>query len=193
MTSKNTETFCPASVKEWRSWLSQNHISKSSIWVVFYKKNSKKPYISWSEAVDEALCFGWIDSTKKRIDDEKYMQFYSQRKPTSTWSKINKDKVKLLMEKGLMAQAGMDKVETAKQNGSWSILDAAENLTIPKDLETEFQTKPTAKDFFLSLSRSNRKSILQWIAMAKRPETRQKRIRETVDLANKNLKPKQFR
>ncbi|MCD6066899.1 MAG: hypothetical protein K0S33_1725 [Bacteroidetes bacterium] len=151
------------------------------------------PSISWSEAVDEALCFGWIDSTRKSLDDEKFMQFFSKRKAVSTWSKVNKEKVRQLIEQGLMTEAGLASIETAKQNGSWNILDGVEELTIPKDLEKEFKIHKGSKPFFLSLSKSVRKMILQWIVLAKRPETRQKRISEVAELAAQNLKPKQFR
>lgn len=147
---------------------------------------------SWSEAVDEALCFGWIDSTARSIDDDTFMQFFCKRKPNSVWSKINKAKVLRLIDDGLMTQAGYNSIDTAKQNGSWTILDEVEELTIPADLEKEFKTNPGSEDFFLSLSKSVRKSILQWIILAKRPETRQKRIVEIVELAARKLKPKQF-
>ncbi|WP_310589106.1 YdeI/OmpD-associated family protein [Runella aurantiaca] len=151
------------------------------------------PSITWSEAVDQALCFGWIDSTSKPIDDEKFMQFFCKRKPKSVWSKINKEKVLRLTEAGLMTQAGFESIETAKLNGSWNILDEVEELTIPQDLTDELKMKPVAEEFFLSLSKSVRKSILQWLVLAKRPETRQNRITEIAELAAQKLKPKQFR
>jgi uncharacterized protein YdeI (YjbR/CyaY-like superfamily) len=148
------------------------------------------PTISWSEAVDEALCFGWIDSKALSIDEEKYKQFFTKRKPSSAWSKINKEKIKRLIEEGLMMPAGLASIEVAKQNGSWTILDEVEELTIPKDLEKAFRTNKVSKKFFLSLSKSVQKMILQWIAFAKREETRQKRIHEVATLAAKKLKPK---
>jgi len=189
---KETATVCPASRQEWRLWLQKNHGIKQSAWLVYYKKHSGKPSISWSEAVDEALCFGWIDSTKKTIDDESFMQFFCRRKPNSTWSKINKAKTVLLISEGLMEKAGYQSIDTAKQNGSWTILDGAEDLTIPKDLEKEFKTRPGSKAFFLSLSNSVRKAMLQWLVLAKQEVTRQKRIKEIAGLAAKQLKPKQF-
>jgi len=143
--------------------------------------------------VDEALCFGWIDSTARPIDDEKYMQFFCKRKPNSVWSKINKEKIKRLIDAELITEAGFESIEIAKQNGSWNILDEVEELIIPEDLEKEFETKPGSKDFFLSLSKSVRKAILQWLVLAKQPATRQKRIYEIVELASQKLKPKQFR
>lgn len=151
------------------------------------------PTLSWSEAVDEALCFGWIDSTRKTIDEEKFIQFFSKRKPNSVWSKINKEKVQRLIDERLMTPAGYESIERAKQNGSWAILDDVEELIIPNDLEKEFKTKLGSKDFFLSLSKSVRKSILQWLTLAKQQETRQKRMSEIAELASQKLKPKQFR
>ena len=151
------------------------------------------PAVSWSEAVDEALCFGWIDSTKRPIDEEKYMQYYGKRKPTSTWSKVNKEKVEKLIADGRMTSAGLESIKIAKQNGSWNILDTVEALIIPDDLEKAFKTTPGSRDFFLALSKSAKKSILHWLVMAKRPETRQKRIKETVESAGQHLLPKPLR
>jgi uncharacterized protein YdeI (YjbR/CyaY-like superfamily) len=193
MHKKDIETFCPASVQEWRLWLKENHSSKQSIWLVYYKKKANIPTVTYSDAVDEALCFGWIDSKAKPLDEEKFMRFFCKRKPNSVWSKINKGKVQRLIDQGLMTQAGYESIETAKQNGSWIILDDVEELKIAKDLEKEFDIQPGSKEFFLSLSKSVRKSILQWLVLAKRPETRQKRINEIAELASHKLKPKQFR
>ncbi len=186
------ETFYPTSRQEWRQWLQENHASKQSVWLICYKMKSGKPTISWSEAVDEALCFGWIDSIRKPLDNERFIQFFGRRKPKGTWSKVNKEKIKQLIDGGLMTKAGFETIETAKQNGSWTILDTVEELEIPRDLEREFSVQPGSKDYFLSLSKSVRKRILQWVVLAKRPETRQNRINEIAELAAKKLKPKQF-
>lgn len=192
MISEEIETFYPASRQAWRLWLSEHHISKQAVWLVQYKKSANIPTISWSEAVEEALCFGWIDGIRKSIDHERYIQFFTKRKPRSTWSKLNKAKVLELIEAGLMTTAGHESIIRAKENGSWTILDEVEELVIPHDLEVEFSRQPEAKAFFLTLSKSIRKAILQWIAFAKRPETKAKRIAEVVDLASQKLKPKQF-
>jgi uncharacterized protein YdeI (YjbR/CyaY-like superfamily) len=193
MQKKSIETFCPASRQDWRQWLKENHTSKRSVLLIYYKKKANIPTIIYSEAVDEALCFGWIDSTRTSLGDDKFMQFFCKRKPKSVWSKINKEKVQRLIDEGLMTQAGYERIETAKQNGSWTILDDVEKLKIPKDLANEFKGKPGSKNYFMSLSRSVRKSILQWLVLAKRPETRQKRINEIAELASQKMKPKQFR
>jgi uncharacterized protein YdeI (YjbR/CyaY-like superfamily) len=187
---KEAEIFYPASPAAWRGWLQKNYLSKLAVWLVFYNKSSGKKTITWSEAVDVALCFGWIDSKKIKIDEETAHQFFSKRKSNSTWSKINKQKIQQLIESGLMTEAGLQAVETAKKNGSWTMLDEVEEFLIPEDLETEFKTRPHAKDFFLSLSKSVRKLILQWLVFARRPETRQKRITEIVERAEQKQKPR---
>ena len=187
------ETFSPTSRQDWRQWLAENHHSKTSIWLIYYKKQAKMPTISWSEAVDEALCFGWIDSVQKPIDGEKFMQFFSKRKTNSVWSKINKGKVQQLIAENKMTEAGYKSIEIAQQNGSWTILDEAEELIIPEDLNKAFTLQTGSKDFFLSLSKSGQKAILQWLVLAKLAETRQKRINEIAELAAQKLKPKQFR
>ncbi|NCA22164.1 MAG: hypothetical protein EBS86_13615, partial [Crocinitomicaceae bacterium] len=152
---KEIETFYPKSRQEWREWLQENHDKKQSVWLIYYKKKSNVPTVIYSEAVDEALCFGWIDSKAKPIDEHTFMQFFSKRKEKSVWSKVNKEKIERLTKEGLMADAGFKIIEIAKKNGDWTILDEAEALIIPTDLEEEFQKKPSAKDYFLGLSRSD--------------------------------------
>lgn len=174
------ETFYPRSQAEWRDWLEVNHSTKQSVWVIFYKKKTKIPSLVWSDAVDEAICFGWIDSKIKPIDDEKFTQFFSKRKPKSVWSKVNKAKVERLTAAGLMTEAGLKAIEIAKQNGSWTILDEAEDDSVPQDLVNELQKIKGGMDYFQSLSKSNRKMYLHRIAVAKRPETKQKRIAEMI-------------
>ncbi|GGF67013.1 YdeI/OmpD-associated family protein [Wenyingzhuangia marina] len=189
MTKKEINSFCPSNQQEWRMWLEKNHVTEDFVWLIIYKKHTKKPTVSWSEAVDQALCFGWIDSTKRPIDSEKYMQYFGKRKAKSNWSKINKDKIKLLTQQGLMTTAGIESVKTAKENGSWTILDTVEALIIPQDLEIAFSKHQNAKDFFLSLSKSLQKILLYKIVSAKRPETRQKRIDEIALQMENHQKP----
>ncbi|MBP9933857.1 MAG: hypothetical protein KBF25_09180, partial [Chitinophagaceae bacterium] len=127
---KEIQTFYPKSRQDWREWLQVNHDKKQSVWLIYYKKKSNIPTVTYNEAVDEALCFGWIDSKSKPIDEHKFMQFFSRRKEKSIWSKINKDKIERLTNERLMTKAGFEIVEKAKQNGSWTILDEAEALII---------------------------------------------------------------
>ena len=189
MINNDIEEFCPKNQQEWRLWLEKNHINKNAVWLIIYKKNTAKENISWSKAVDEALCFGWIDSTKKTIDTEKYIQYFCKRKVKSNWSKVNKDKIEVLTKNGLMALAGIESVKTAKQNGSWTILDSVEALMVPPSLQVAFSKNKSAEAFYLSLSKSSRKTLLYRIVQAKRPETKQKRIDEIVTQMADHQKP----
>jgi uncharacterized protein YdeI (YjbR/CyaY-like superfamily) len=185
--------YCPSGKQDWRKWLELNHNKKEAVWLIFYKKKSPNYNISWSDSVDEALCFGWIDSVKKTIDTEKYKQYFSKRKVKSNWSKINKGKVKTLIEQGLMEKEGYKSIEIAKKNDSWTILDQVEALVIPEDLKDAFLSHKESMEYFNSLSKSAKKILLYWVVSAKRTETRQKRILEIAENASENLKPKQFR
>lgn len=190
MQKREPEIFYPKNKNDWREWLEKNHESEESVWLVFYKKSSGKESLTWSESVDIALCFGWIDSKKIGIDDEKSHQFFSKRKAKSTWSKINKQKIEQLTELGEMREAGLKIIEVAKENGSWTILDEVEELIIPEDLKSALQENPDATDNFEKFSKSVKKMILYWVISAKRPETRQNRIKEIAERAAENLKPK---
>lgn len=181
MNENQIESIYLKSRQHWRKWLQKNHDKKDSIWLICYKKESNTPSIAWSDAVDEALCFGWIDSQRNSIDEEKFMQRFSRRKANSTWSKVNKQKIQRLVKEGLMTEAGIKVIEAAKRNGSWSTLDEVEERTIPKDLENAFKKRRGSKSYFLSLSRSKRRVLLLGLVMAKRPETRAKRISEIVE------------
>jgi uncharacterized protein YdeI (YjbR/CyaY-like superfamily) len=189
---ENSEEFYPANQEEWRKWLEENHSRKNSVWLIFRKEGTGNPNLSWSQAVDEAICFGWIDNVKKTIDDEFYKQYFCPRKANSIWSKINKNKVALLTQQGLMKEEGVKSVEIAKENGSWSILDEVDALQIPDDLLAELEARDGAKACFEQFSKSIKKGILYWVISAKRPATRQKRILEIAERASQNLKPKQF-
>lgn len=190
---KDVEDYCPANKKEWRKWLKENHIKKKAVWLILRKKSSANPNLSWSEAVDEALCFGWIDSTKRTIDSDHYKQYFSKRKAKSNWSKVNKNKVKTLIDQGLMEEEGFKSIEIAKENGSWTILDEVEELIIPADLKDALANHKSSTAYFNGLSKSTKKLLLHWVVSAKRNETRQKRIRQVVESANEKMKPKLFR
>lgn len=176
----NIESFYPKSRQQWRKWLEKNHDKKDEVWLICYKKETGKPSVVWSDIVDEALCFGWIDSIRKSIDSEKYKQRMSKRKPKSTWSGINKAKVKRLIKEGLMTEAGLRAIDVAKKNGYWTILDEVEKLTVPEDLARAFKKKPGSKAHFDSLSRSAKRILLVGLVMAKSKETRMKRIADIV-------------
>lgn len=193
MSKKEAITFCPKNQAEWREWLQENHATKQNIWLVYYKKSSTKHNLEWSHAVDEALCYGWIDSTKKSLDSERFMQYFSPRKPNSTWSKVNKDKVEELITRGLMTDAGMKCIEIAKENESWTFLDSIDALIMPEDLKLELQAYPQALSFYEAQKKALKRGLLYWIKSAKRPETRAKRIQEIANQAAQQDVPKQFR
>ena len=186
-------SYCPKDKADWRNWLKENHIKEDSVWLIYNKKNSPNPNLNWSEAVDEALCFGWIDSTARPIDEIQYKQYFCKRKPKSNWSKVNKDKVEVLMEQGLMEEAGLKSIAIAKENGSWTFLDQVEALIVPEDLIEELKNHEGAREYFDSLSKSIKKNLLYWVISAKREATRQKRIIEIAENAGQEMKPKQFR
>lgn len=185
-------TFYAKDRAEWRHWLEQNHASSRGVWLVYYKKDSGKPRVSYGEAVEEALCFGWVDSRPNALDDERYLQLFSPRKPGSPWSKLNKQRVEKLTEHGAMTPAGLEKVEAAKRDGSWGKWDAVEELVVPADLEEALCADKAAGENFQAFSRSSKKNILWWIESAKHPKTRSKRIGETVALAAKNIKANHY-
>ncbi|BDD08268.1 hypothetical protein FUAX_07000 [Fulvitalea axinellae] len=190
---RNTEEYCPSNKEEWRRWLELNHIKKDTIWLIFHRKGTPNYNLSWSDSVDEALCFGWIDSTKKTIDSERYKQYFRKRKAKSNWSKINKQKVENLIQQGLMTEEGFKSIKIAKENGSWTFLDEVEELKMPDDLIEELMKFDGAKDYFDSLSKSEKKHLLYWVISAKREETRRKRIIEIAENAGRQMKPKSFR
>jgi uncharacterized protein YdeI (YjbR/CyaY-like superfamily) len=187
------KTFYAKSQKEWRKWLEKNHPLEKSVWLIIYKKETGIPSVYYPEAVDEAICFGWIDSKPNKRDDESYYQFFAKRNPKSNWSKVNKTKVERLLKKGLIAKAGLDAIEMAKQNGTWTALDKVEEMAIPIDLQKAFDKNKKAFLNFDKFPRSSKRNILEWIMNAKRTETRQKRIVETVELAGKNIKANHYR
>lgn len=184
------DTFLAHNRLEWREWLQNNHRTSRGIWLVFYKKASGKPRITYDESVEEALCFGWIDSLPRKLDDERSMLVFTPRKPKSPWSKLNKQRLEGLLARGLVTEAGLEKIEAAKLDGSWSVLDEVEELTIPADLQAAFAANSVANDYFTAFNNSSKKGILWWIESARRPETRQKRIEEAVSLAARNVKAK---
>lgn len=183
------ETFQAKNRKEWREWLEKNYKISRGVWLIYYKVKSGKSSVQYSEAVKEALCFGWIDSKVKSLDEERYMQIFTPRKPKSVWSKLNKQYIEELIEQGLMTEAGLNKIEAAKQDGSWYTLDAIEDLIIPADLKQALEANEIANRHFQAFSNSSKKNILFWIESAKRPETRLKRIEQTISSAAQNKNP----
>ena len=170
---------------------SNNHKTLNGVFLIFYKVESGKPSMRWEEAVKVALCFGWIDSTVKRIDHERRRQYFCPRKPKSTWSKLNKSYIRLLISDNKMHQSGLDIINAAKQNGSWTVLDNVENLIIPEDLQLAFNENSQAFENYQNFARGYRKSYLYWLNQAKRKETRQNRIQKIVAFCKNNKKTPQ--
>jgi uncharacterized protein YdeI (YjbR/CyaY-like superfamily) len=177
---------------QWRAWLAENHLISKGVWLVYYKKSSGKPHLSYGEAVEEALCFGWIDSKPNTLDAEKSKQYYSPRNPKSNWSKINKERVEVLLAANLIMPQGLKMIELAKQTGTWSALDVVDNLLIPSDLAEALKKYSPAEANFDAFPRSVKKGILEWILNAKTAETRAKRINETATLASQNIRANQY-
>ena len=182
------EDFHPLSRCEWRAWLEENHDKSDGIWFVYYKKAAGKPRVTYDEAVEEALCFGWIDSVPRKMDDERSKLLFTPRKPKSVWSKPNKERVRKLIESGAMTEIGLKKIEAAKKDGSWNALDRSDSLTIEKDLVEAFEVNAAAKQNFENFTDSVKRVILSWIYSAKTEATREKRIEKTISMARKNLR-----
>lgn len=188
-----TKTFHAKTRNDWRKWLLKNHKKEKSIWLIIYKKESKIKSVYYPEAVEEALCFGWIDSKPNKRDNESFYQFFSKRNPKSNWSAVNKKKVEKLINAGLMTEVGLEMIELAKKTGTWTALNNVENLTLPEDLIKALKKEKSAFENFEAFPRSVKRGILEWIQNAKKAETREKRINETASLASKNIRANQYK
>ncbi len=176
----------------WRTWLLENYETSTGVFLLTYLKQTGKPYLKYDESVEEALCFGWIDSTKRKIDATSSKLLFTPRSLKSNWSALNKTRVDRLITKGLMLPAGLAKVEYAKQHGTWDALNEVTETIIPPDLMVAFEHNLSALEHWEKFSKSSRRGILEWILNAKTPETRAKRILETATLADQNVKANQY-
>ena len=172
------KSYCPKDRKAWRNWLIKNHSKKPGAWLIYYKKDSGKPRVSYDDAVEEALCFGWIDSIMKPLDEEKYMQKFTPRKIKSVWSALNKSRVETLIKEKLMMPPGLEISEKGKRNGSWVQLDHVENFIVPPDLKKLFAKNKKVLKYFEGLSKSVQKQWLYRLHNARLPATRSKRLAE---------------
>lgn len=173
---------------EWRNWLENNHEQKEGIYLIFYAVSHENESMRWEEAVKVALCYGWIDSTVKNIGEGKRRQYFCQRKPKSVWSRVNKNYIIELKASQLMHKSGLASIRVAKENGSWVSLDDVENGVIPKALQDAFNKNPIAFTNYQNFTRGQRKSYLYYLNQAKREVTREKRIKEIIDLCSQNIK-----
>lgn len=182
--------FTPKSRQAWRSWLETNHRSRAEIWLVFYKRHTAKPSLSYDDAVEEAVCFGWIDGVRRSLDSERYMNRFSPRKATSNWSATNRRRVERMTQAGLMMEAGLRAVAQAKRDGTWRAESPAATVddSVPPELAARLKKNRKAARFFESLAPSYRRQFTLWINVAKRDETRQRRVEEAVALLEKGEK-----
>jgi len=178
----------PKSRKAWRAWLQKHHATSSGIFLVYAKKHTGIPSLTYSDAVEEALCFGWIDSLYQPIDDRFFMQMFTPRKPRSTWSALNRKRAARLMEAGLMTEAGMALIALAKKTGRWEAHKAAETLTVPAELKQAIDANPAAKKNWPRYTESQRKMFLYMVNGAKRPETRAKRVARVLQIVSRGVK-----
>lgn len=173
---------------ELRSWLEAHHQQKDSVWLVRWKKNSEGSYVAYDDVVDQLLCFGWVDSVPRKLNEHQSMLRISPRNPKSNWSRVNKERVEKLISMKRMHSSGIEIVELAKRNGTWNFLDDVEALIIPEDLKIALNKVEKASFYFDRFPRSSKRGILEWIKSARTEQTRLKRILETVEKASLNMK-----
>jgi uncharacterized protein YdeI (YjbR/CyaY-like superfamily) len=175
--------------EEWEAWLEAEHATSDGVWIKFAKKGSGLPSVAYPDAVESALCFGWIDSLVNSLDERFYLQKFTPRRPRSKWSKVNRDKATALMEQGRMRPAGLAEVELAKADGRWDAAFAAPSeVAVPEDLQQALDENPKARRFFAALNKSNRFAIVYQLEDAKKPETRARRLEKFVGMLNRGEK-----
>jgi len=186
--AKTLELVQPRSRKAWREWLKTHHASSSGIWLVIAKKHTGIPSLTYNDAVEEALCFGWIDSLMNPIDEALYKQMFTPRKSKSLWSALNRTRVERLIASGLMTSAGMKMIDVAKESGRWEAHAPSETLTLPPELRKALSANKDAKKNWPTYTESQRKMFLYMVHGAKRPETRAKRVARVVDIVSRKLR-----
>jgi uncharacterized protein YdeI (YjbR/CyaY-like superfamily) len=173
----------------WATWLDERHADSPGVWLRLAKKGAPYASVSYAEALDVALCYGWIDSQKKTFDQDSFLQKFGPRGTRSIWSKVNREKIQALIDAGRMKPAGIQAVESAKADGRWdAAYDPASTATVPDDLQAALDANPKAKEFFATLNGANRYAVLFRVQTAKKPETRAKRITTLVEMLERNEK-----
>ncbi len=186
---KSQQTLYVTNREDWRAWLEKNYASANEIWLVYYKKHTGKPRIPYDDAVEEALCFGWIDSIIKRVDDETYMQKFTPRKSASTWSELNKKRVQKMIRQGRMTEAGLTRINEAKKNGTWAETVASKKaFELSPEIKKSLAANKKAWGNFNKLAPSHKKQYIGWIMSAKKEETREKRLKEAIKLLAQDKK-----
>lgn len=179
--------------EQWHSWLAEHHATAPGVWLVTYKKGTGRPRVPYDDIVTEAIAFGWVDSRPRRLDDARSQLLVTPRKPSSKWSRANKQRVRRLLAEGRMAPAGIAAVAAARANGAWTALDEVEELREPDDLRAALDAVPAARHSWDAFPPSTKRAILEWIAAAKKRTTREGRINETARLAAQNIRANQWR
>jgi uncharacterized protein YdeI (YjbR/CyaY-like superfamily) len=189
-TFKGKPAFYAATGKEWRNWLSKNGEKETTVHLIFYRKHSEKKSVPYVQAVEQALCFGWIDGRANSRDEDSWYIMFTPRKPQSNWSKPNRERVERMVKKRLMTKRGQEMIDLAKRTGTWDGASDAQNTVMPEDLAKALAKRKTAAKYFEAFPPSAKRIIFEWIVVAKRPETRRKRIAETVEKAARNVRAK---
>ena len=169
----------------WRAWLVDNHGASKGVYLTSWRRGSGKTSVPYEEAVEEALCVGWVDSTGRNLDEERSLQWFAPRRARSAWARSNKERVERLMAAGVMLPAGLAAIEEAKRTGMWTLLDDVENLIVPEDLAAALAARPPARANWDAFPRSARRAMLEWVVKARRPETRADRIARIADDATR--------
>ncbi len=183
----------PRSRAAWRAWLEKHHAAAAGIWLVFARKHTGLPSVAYEDAVEEALCFGWIDSRVKSIDDRFHMQMFTPRRPKSAWSTTNKARLARLMKAGVVAPAGLAAVAVAKTSGSWNTYSTVDKMAIPPDLQRALDANRDAAKNWSTYTPSAQRSFLHMVNNAKRPDTREKYVRRVVDLVGNKVSMTELR
>jgi len=183
--------FHPETRAQWRAWLAEHHDDTLRVWVVTWKRATGRPAPSYDDLVEEALCFGWVDSTAGTVDDERAMLRFTPRKPGSGWARTNKVRIERLVAAGQMAEPGLAVLRRAQEDGSWTLYDDVEALVVPPDLAAALEALPPARANFDAFPPSARKQILGWVVTAKRAATREARVRKAAELAQQNVRANQ--
>jgi uncharacterized protein YdeI (YjbR/CyaY-like superfamily) len=178
----------PASAAEWRAWLAEHHATATGVWLVSWRSGSARTPLAYEDQVLEALAYGWIDATVRRLDDERRMTYFAPRRKGSGWARSNRARIDRLRAEGRMAPAGEAAVERAVADGSWTLYDDAVDLVVPEDLEGAFARHPGSRANWDAFPRSSREQVLFWIGQARRPATRERRVEETARLAAQGIR-----
>jgi uncharacterized protein YdeI (YjbR/CyaY-like superfamily) len=174
---------------DWRNWLEKNHDAAKEVWLIYYKKHTGKPSISYEDTVEEALCFGWVDSILKRLDDDRCARKFTPRKSSSSWSESNRKRAEKMIREQRMTEAGMARIREARERGEWSrVREVRKELAVPSVIQEALAENEKARAFFETLANSYKRQIVGWVSSAKKEETRARRLTEVIGLLEKNQK-----